>query len=58
MIFNSILNILGFCSSILGSSGRYWNVTGIIYVGNGTSGSGLNQLNAPSDIFIDSNDTL
>jgi sugar lactone lactonase YvrE len=58
MIFNSMLNILGFCSSILGSSGNYWNVTGFKYFGTGTSGSGLNQLNAPTGIFIDSNDTL
>jgi sugar lactone lactonase YvrE len=58
MIFNSMLNILGFCSSILGSSGRYWNVTGIMYLGNGGSGNGLNQLNGPTGIFIDSNDIL
>jgi sugar lactone lactonase YvrE len=53
-----MLNILGFCSSILGSSGIYWNVTGITYVGTGTVGNGLNQLSAPTGIFIDSNDTL
>jgi sugar lactone lactonase YvrE len=58
MIFNSMLNILGFCSSILGSSGSYWNVTGITYVGNGAAGNGLNQLNAATGIFVDSNDTL
>jgi hypothetical protein len=58
MIFNSMLNILGFCSSILGSTGIYWNVTGIMYFANSTAGSGLNQLNAPTGIFIDSNDTL
>jgi sugar lactone lactonase YvrE len=58
MIFNSMLNIIGFCSSILGLSGKYWNVTGITYFGNGTAGSGLNQLNVPTGIFIDSNDTL
>jgi sugar lactone lactonase YvrE len=58
MIFNSMLNILGFCSSILGSSGKYWNVTGITYFGSGTAGSSLNQLNGPTGIFLDSSGTL
>jgi hypothetical protein len=58
IFFNSMLNILGFCSSILGLSGKYWNVTGISYFGNGTAGSGLNLLNVPTGIFIDSSNTL
>ena len=53
-----MLKIPGFCASILGSNGVYWNVNGVIYAGNGTNGSALYQLSAPSGLFIDLNDTL
>lgn len=39
-------------------SGIYWNVTGVLYAGTGTSGSALNQLYGPAGLFLDSNDTL
>jgi sugar lactone lactonase YvrE len=58
MIFNSMLQIFDFCSFILGLSGVYWNVTGVVYAGNGTAGSALNKLSSPTGIFIDMNDTL
>lgn len=35
-----------------------WNTTGITVLGNGSSGSGLNQLNNPFGIYIDNNDIL
>ncbi|CAF0817290.1 unnamed protein product [Rotaria sordida] len=41
-----------------GFSGTYWNVTGVTYAGNGTRGTALNQLAAPTGLFITSNDTL
>ncbi len=58
MISISMLQIFDFCSSILGLSGVYWNVNGVLYAGNGTAGSALTQLNSPFGIFINSNDTL
>jgi hypothetical protein len=58
MILDSMLNILNLYSSLIGSTGIYWNVNGITYAGNGIAGAGLNQLSAPYGIFINSNDTL
>jgi hypothetical protein len=58
MIFNSMLNILNLYSSLIGSTGIYWNVNGVTYAGTGTAGAALNQLNFPCGIFINSNDTL
>ncbi len=46
------------CSSLLGSTGRYWNATGVTYAGTGTAGAALNQLRFPTGVFMDSNDTL
>ncbi|CAF3668965.1 unnamed protein product, partial [Rotaria sp. Silwood1] len=39
-------------------AGTYWNVTGVTYAGNGTSGAALNQLSSPTGIFVTPNDTM
>ena len=39
-------------------SGIYWNVSGVTYAGNGTAGSALHLLDAPTGLFINANDTL
>ena len=36
----------------------YWNVTGVMYAGNGSIGNSINQLTAPAGIFVNANDTL
>ncbi|CAF0846744.1 unnamed protein product [Adineta steineri] len=41
-----------------GISGMYWNTTASSRAGTGTSGAGLNQLSAPTGIFLDSSDNL
>ncbi len=53
-----MLNILNLYSSLIGSTGLYWNVNGVTYAGTGTAGNALNQLRFPCGIFINSNDTL
>jgi hypothetical protein len=53
-----MLNILNLYSSLIGSTGIYWNVNGVIYAGTGIAGNALNQLSFPTGIFINSNDTL
>ncbi|CAF3617314.1 unnamed protein product [Rotaria sp. Silwood1] len=35
-----------------------WNSTGITIIGNGSSGSSLNQLDSPADVFVGNDDTI
>jgi hypothetical protein len=58
MVLNSMLNILNLYSFFIGSTGLYWNVNGVIYAGTGAGGAALNQLNFPTGVFMNSNDTL
>ena len=51
-------NYFSFSSTFRGLNGLYWNVNGVTVAGNGLRGSGLNELDRPNGIHLDSSDNL